>query len=104
MPAPGSTDDAIVVGVSGMADRRQVFGLNGEGRLLQTELLAGREQCNRLANTPFPRLRSRGRVNPHHEITPVGWSTRLKALPGSEVRFEGFGKVASATAIGLYRT
>ena len=40
-------------------------------RLLQTELLAGREQFNRLANAPFPRLRALGRVNPHDEITPV---------------------------------
>src|SRR5438094_10597133 len=71
---------------SGLGPRRK-------RRLLQTESLAGREQFNRLANTPFPRLSSFGCVNPHHEITPVRRSKRLKVLPCAEVRPECFGNV-----------
>src|SRR5262249_6575066 len=61
--------------------------------LFQTELLARREEFNRLANAPFPRLKSLGRVNPDDEITPVRRGKRLKVLPGSEVRLECFGNV-----------
>lgn len=61
--------------------------------LLQTELLAGREQCNRVANAPFPGLRLLGRMNPHDEMTTVRRGKRLKVSPGSEVRLECVGNV-----------
>lgn len=58
-------------------------------RLLQTELLAPCQQCERFANTPFPGVRPLGRVNPNDEVTAVGWCQLPKELPS-------FG-------IGLYR-
>src|SRR4030095_15326012 len=62
-------------------------------RLLQTELLAGRQKFNRLANAPFSSLRPFGGVNPHNEISPVRWGKRLKMLPCFDVRLECFANV-----------
>src|SRR5262245_1901095 len=62
--------------------------------LLQAQGPADREEFERLANAPRPRLRPPSHVNPDHEVTPVSCRQRLKEFPGSGLCLECGGDVS----------
>src|SRR5438105_8532338 len=74
-----------IVGVesrfSRLLGRQALRGARAALNLLQAQLFSCCQQSNRFAEAIFARFRSLGRMNPSHEMTPVGRRQPLKEGP-----------------------